>query len=277
MGSSEWKLTKLNNGIRVFRYGYQEESEAKAEKGVISKMLQQIKHAGVDFKRLDALKVQFNKNIKNKVMIAAVFLMIIYLFVDLFYKLIFLWGIISVLLMLFNDAKSIQKAFEYILGKKKDNHERSKLLRTQTMGKIALKASHSEVLKYLQDLSNIDKWHINLNSIKPQKTSGSSVIFGANNVLAPINGSRYFQIEGSAKLIRAKDFVILAITTTGKLSSGEYGTNEVVLLERYPENYRRSVLTYWCNIFTEKGFIRDLKSLWKEGDNKVNCLNLLRE
>ena len=76
-------------------------------------------------------------------------------------------------------------------------------------------------------------------------------------MLAPINGSRYFQIEGSSKLIRAKEFVILAITTTGKLSSGDFGTNEVILLERYPENHRRSVLTYWCNIFTEKGFIRD--------------------
>ena len=128
MGSSEWKLTKLNNGIRVFRYGYQEEVEKeKANKGIFGKLLSQIKQSGICFKRLEVLKIQFDKNIKNKVLIAAAFLMIIYLFMDLFYRLIFLWGVISVLLMLFNDTKSINKAIAYILGNKKSRHQRSKL------------------------------------------------------------------------------------------------------------------------------------------------------
>jgi hypothetical protein len=59
-------------------------------------------------------------------------------------------------------------------------------------------------------------------------------------------------------LIRAKNFTVLALTTLGKLGDGEFGTNEVILLERYPENGNRSVLTYWVNIFTEKNYLDDI-------------------
>ena len=57
LGSPDWKFMKMNNGVRVFRYRYEDPAgESNQPKTLLSKLRTELKYSQTEFKNIQKLK-----------------------------------------------------------------------------------------------------------------------------------------------------------------------------------------------------------------------------